>query len=418
MTMSTGVLMCGDALDLLPQVEERSVDLAYVDPPFFTQTKQKGRDRHSGTLREWDDTWDDLATYLNWSSELLRALKSTLKDSGAVMVHCDWRTSHHQRLLLDEVFGQQNFRNEIIWHYRRWTASTSSLQRLHQTIYYYAATSAHEPDVPKVDYSPTTNLEQIWQARTRNESNTTVYQRDGGGITSSGVKRGVPMGDVWDIPYLNPKAKERVGYPTQKPVALLERLIALASPESGVVLDPCCGSGTTLVAATLLNRRYVGIDRLPEAVGLSRLRLADPIKSVSAVLLRGRTSFTRIGNSGVLDVLQVLQAHVVHRSRLIDGYLSPSGLRALGLPDTWSVPIKVQTSDDVHPLDEAFADIVRKKESELGLLLRPGGVEHLHGRILVAPIPTAETLDAILHQIRLQVQAILGVESRTSSVTA
>lgn len=109
-----------------------------------------------------------------------------------------------------------------------------------------------------VEYSPSTNVDQILQQRTRDASGKSVYRKDiNGTILSNGAKRGVPLGDVWDIPYLNPKARERVGYPTQKPILLLERIIQLSTQVGDVVLDPCCGSGTTLVAAKLLQRELL-----------------------------------------------------------------------------------------------------------------------------------------------------------------
>jgi site-specific DNA-methyltransferase (adenine-specific) len=321
------------------------------------------------------------------------------------MVHCDWRTSHRQRVLLDEIFGEENFRNEIIWHYRRWTAAANTLQRLHQTILYYAVSQRHVPDVPLVAYSPTTNLDQIWQARSRNADNVSVYQLELGEPVNSGAKRGVPLGDVWDLPYLNPKARERVGYPTQKPLALLEQLILLACPASGLVIDPCCGSGTTLVAAKLLGRSFIGIDIAPEAVQLAKSRLENPVRSDSAVVRNGRKSFERSADqTPVLTVLALLGAHVVHRNTLIDGYLSPEGLRVLGLRSDLSVPVKVDLLGDAE-LEARFRQVVRKKGSEIGLLVVPGAAVTFNDRVAKIPPPTPEDVTELRLRVRHLVQA-------------
>lgn len=250
-------MLLGDALAIIPEIiPSQSIDLAYIDPPFFTQSIQRSRSRSTASSHEFSDKWEDLSAYISWISELLSLCRDSLRPTGAIFLHCDWPVSHRIRVALDEVLGEDNFRNEIVWSYRKWTNSRASLQRTHQSIFYYSVSKAHQPIVPYVDYSPTTNLDQIWQARSRDERNISVYKTEEDGVANSGPKRGVPMGDVWDIPVLNPKAKERVGYPTQKPLTLLERVVTIGSNPGDVVLDPCCGSGTTLVAAKMNGRHW------------------------------------------------------------------------------------------------------------------------------------------------------------------
>ena len=141
-------------------------------------------------------------------------------------------------------------------------------------------------------YSPTTNIDQILQERKRSETGKVIYKRDEkGDVVPSKEKRGVPISDVWEIPFLNPKAKERVGYPTQKPIELLERIIKLSTDPGDCVLDPFCGSGTTLVSAALLGRTFIGIDNNPEAVRLCRQRLETPFKTDSNLLKTGADSY-------------------------------------------------------------------------------------------------------------------------------
>jgi len=223
--------------------------------------------------------------------------------------------------LLDQVFGAGQFRAEIIWQYRRWSNAQRGLLPAHQTIFHYSKSERYIFHPLYVEYSPATNVDQITQRRTRDAHGKAVYARDGAGrVLSSGAKKGVPLSDVWDIPYLNPKAKERIGYPTQKPVLLLERILRLASDPGDLVLDPCCGSGTTLVAAALLGRRSIGIDSSAQALALARQRLEQPMKTESLLLQKGREAY-RDADAQLLQQLGDLELVPVQRNRGMDALL-------------------------------------------------------------------------------------------------
>ena len=141
----------------------------------------------------------------------------------------------------------------------------------HQNIFWYSKSENYKFIPLYEEYSPSTNVDQILQKRSRNENNVSEYAKDANGDTIvSSQKKGVPLSDVWDIPFLNPKAKERTGYPTQKPLLLLERIISIVTNENDVVLDPFLGSGTTVVAAKLLKRRYIGFDISEDAISLAK----------------------------------------------------------------------------------------------------------------------------------------------------
>jgi site-specific DNA-methyltransferase (adenine-specific) len=171
-------------------------------------------------------------------------------------------------------------------------------------------------------YSESTNVDQILQKRVRDDRGKTIYARDNAGQPiSNGAKRGVPLGDVWEIPYLNPKAKERVGYPTQKPVLLMEKIVELTTDPNDLVVDPFCGSGTTVVAAQLLGRRAIGIDTSQDAIELTRQRLANPIRTSSRLLERGRESYVRT-DLDQLECLRGLDYHPVQRNKGIDAVLA------------------------------------------------------------------------------------------------
>jgi site-specific DNA-methyltransferase (adenine-specific) len=315
----------GDCREVLPALAAGSARLAYLDPPFFTQRVQRLAPRDTGpeggTGFEFSDLWSGQREYAVFLQQCLSEVHRVLSPDGAVFFHCDRRAAHVARGVLDQIFGARQFRNEIIWQYRRWSNAQRALLPAHQTIYHYSKSGEYVFHPMFVEYSPATNIDQILQRRTRDARGKAVYARDEAGrVLNGGAKKGVPLGDVWDIPYLNPKAKERVGYPTQKPVLLLQRIIELASDPGDLVLDPCCGSGTTLVAAQLLGRRSLGIDASQPAIALARQRLAQPMRSESALLQRGREAY-RAADPELLAELGDLELVPVQRNRGMDAIL-------------------------------------------------------------------------------------------------
>lgn len=191
----------------------------------------------------------------------------------------------------------------------------------HQTILFYSKSGEFQFNTLFGDYSPTTNLDQILQERERNELGKASYKRDKtGSPILAGEKKGVPISDVWEIPFLNPKAKERVGYPTQKPIELLERIIRISTNKGDLVLDPFCGSGTTLVSAKLLERRFIGMDINPEAIELCRKRLETPFKTNSTLLSAGVDAYKTKTNEE-LAILQQFDCDIVQRNKGIDAFL-------------------------------------------------------------------------------------------------
>ncbi len=191
----------------------------------------------------------------------------------------------------------------------------------HQNIYFFSKYQNFKFFPIYTSYSETTNIDQILQRRTRDEHNKSVYELDENGDFKYGdKKKGVPLTDVWEIPYLNPKAKERVGYPTQKPLLLLERIIQLTTEKGDRILDPFCGSGTTCVAAKLLEREFIGIDKSSEAVELSLSRLNNPVKTSSNLLKNGRKSYLN-ADKYALALLKGIDFNPVQRNKGIDAIL-------------------------------------------------------------------------------------------------
>lgn len=298
-----------------------TADLAYLDPPYFTRRVHRLSPRDRSKEFSFEDLWSSQKEYGAFLLERLRATHRVISDHGSLFFHCDRNAVHIARLLLDEVFGAENFRSEIIWYYRRWSNSQRGLLPAHQTILYYTKSAEFTFNEMLTEYSPSTNVDQILQRRSRDEFNKSVYARDDdGNVIANGNKRGVPLGDVWDIPFLNPKAKERAGYPTQKPLLLLERIISLATNEGDSVLDPFCGSGTTLVAAQSLGRTAIGIDVSEDAVALTKTRLNGSVRSNSRLLEVGREAY-RNADDAVLAMLQGLEYNPVQRNKGIDAIL-------------------------------------------------------------------------------------------------
>lgn len=362
-------VLLGDCLDVMGQMASESVHLVYLDPPFFTQKSHKLVTRDRQREFSFDDLWASHTEYAHFLFERLQEIRRVLYPTGALFFHCDRNASHIVRILLDEVLGAENFRSEIIWHYRRWSNAQKNLLPAHQTIYYYTRSDSYTFNPLLGDYSASTNVDQIWQRRRRDEDGKSVYALDEKGeAIPNGAKKGVPLSDVWDIPYLNPKAGERTGYPTQKPVLLLERIITIASNENDLVLDPFCGSGTTLVAAALLGRRVIGIDSSEDAVEIARGRLQNPSKSESNLLQVGRAAYAN-ADEDALALLQGLDVVPVQRNRGIDAFVK-------GDIDGYPIPIRVQRPNETIP--EAAALLHRAgstKNAPLMILvaLRAGG---------------------------------------------
>ena len=321
--------------------------MAYLDPPFFTQKVHRLRPRDRSKEFSFEDLWSSQKEYGTFLLDRLRAAHRVISERGSLFFHCDRNSVHVARLLLDEVFGAENFRSEIIWHYRRWSNSQRGLLPAHQTILYYTKSDQFVFKEVWTEYSPATNVDQILQRRSRDDFNKSVYDRDDdGNVIANGNKRGVPLGDVWDIPLLNPKAKERTGYPTQKPLLLLERIINLVTNVGDCVIDPFCGSGTTLVAAQSLGRVAIGIDVSEEAVSLSKKRLSESVRSSSRLLEVGREAY-RNADEMALAMLRGLDFVPVQRNHGIDAILKQEF-------DGGPVPIRVQR------VGETLLDAARK----------------------------------------------------------
>ena len=260
---------------LLPEFTEQ-INLIYIDPPFMT-----GRDFKNGAQLAFSDKWDnDLDTYLQWLYETFMLLKLLLTPDGSLYVHLDWRVTHYARVILDEVFGLNSradgpgFKNEIIWHYQSGGRSQKRYASKHDTILFYSKSAQYCFHGERIGERRGTQKRNHMKKWVDTDGHTHWTIHSAGRLYSYGEDTRMTPTDVWsDISHLQQKDPERNGYATQKPAALLERVILASSDENDLVLDCFCGSGVTPVVAEQLGRRWIACDQSEVALKLTRERI-------------------------------------------------------------------------------------------------------------------------------------------------
>ncbi len=265
-------LILGDNLEILKNLESESVDLIYLDPPFFSNRNYEVIWGDKGEVRSFEDRWaGGVDHYIAWLKERVEQMHRILKSTGSIFLHCDWHADAYIRVfILDKIFGQSNFVNEIIWCYNKWSVAGRSFSKNHDSILFYSKSQNYKYNQQFQDRAASTlkrfGKNEIISA-VDNKGNRLPSQ------ISEKESKGVKMYDWWQVPIIAPSGKERIGYPTQKPEALLERIIQCASNEGDVILDPFVGGGTTVAVAERLKRKWIGIDQSVQAVKVSEMRL-------------------------------------------------------------------------------------------------------------------------------------------------
>ena len=262
-------LICGDNLEVLSTIEKESIDLIYIDPPFFSNRNYEILWGDEAEIRSFEDRWEGgINVYIEWMKERAIELHRVLKPTGSFYLHCDWHAGHYLKIMCDEVFGYSNFQNEIAWYYRGGGVSKTRFGRRHDTIFFY--TKGHKwtfnPDEIRTPYSKET-LERL-QYRAKAFRGDKIYDN------YEANPEGKHPDDVWIMQPIMPSAKERLGYPTQKPEALLERIVKASTNKNNIVLDAFCGCGTALAVAEKLGRQWIGMDISPSAIALIKNRLS------------------------------------------------------------------------------------------------------------------------------------------------
>lgn len=306
--VAENTLYYGDNLDVLRRhIQDETVDLIYLDPPFNSKAtynvlfgEQNGA-QAAAQIKAFEDTWrwdqaaaeayqevvesggkvsqamqafrtflgdNDMLAYLAMMAPRLVELRRVLRPTGSIYLHCDPTASHYLKILMDAVFGANNFRNEIVWCYRGGGSPKKDFGRRHDIILRYSKSEEYffDPDPVRTPY----------QAEGIHRKDDSMWGKHKG---TDKVYKPHPLGkipeDWWPINILNANDPERLGYPTQKPESLLERIILASSNERDVVLDPFCGCGTAIAVAQRINRRWIGIDITHLAITLIKHRLHD-----------------------------------------------------------------------------------------------------------------------------------------------
>jgi len=440
--LETNVLLCEDNLDALPQIPSECIDLIYLDPPFFSNRQYEVIWGDEAEMRSFRDRWrGGIKNYIDWIKQRAVELQRVLKPTGAVYLHCDPHASHYLKVMLDGIFGGENFRNEIIW---KRTSAHSSAKRfgpVHDVILvygksknveWYGSTVPHDPEyvegffrqvepdsgrrfhanvltgsgtrrgdsgLPWRGYNPTEHgrhwavpgkmIDQLGlEGLTLHEKLDALdaagrihWPQRGAGYPRlkyyEDELAGQPAPDVWtDIRPVG-RSKERQGYPTQKPEALLERIIMASSREGAVILDPFCGCGTTVAVASRLRRKWIGIDISPTAMRVIRRRLnRDHIYD-----------FRIDGLPETEDDLRKLE-HFEFQNWVIDvlhGKHSPRKVGDMGI-DGYSflelAPIQVKQVDRVdRPELDKFETAVRRDGKQKGYIVAFGFSKGAHDEV-------------------------------------
>ena len=298
--MKNRTLYFGDNLEILrKKIPDETFDLIYLDPPFNSNRNynvlfKEGLQDSPAQVHAFEDSWhwagdskhtfdhlvtkstgdisnlmqalekmighNDMLAYLTMMTVRLIELHRVLKNTGSIYLHCDPTASHYLKVVMDAIFGKKNFRNEIIWFYKTGGASKDHFSKKHDTIFFYTKTE---------DYFFCPQKEKSYMMHEYGFKKSEFFKDEKGQYTF------VLMKDVWEIPSVGSADKQRLGFPTQKPEALLERIIKASSKEGDLILDPFCGCGTTVSVAERLKRNWVGIDITTLAINLIKRRLRD-----------------------------------------------------------------------------------------------------------------------------------------------
>lgn len=314
--LKNNFLYYGDNLKILRNhIDSESVNLIYLDPPFNSSAnynilfKEPSGKQSAAQITAFEDTWhwgeeseatyhelvnnapddlvkliqalrdflgeSDMMAYLTMMSPRLVELHRVLKPTGSIYLHCDSTAGAYLRIMMDAIFSLRCFRNEIIWSYRRWPSKSKAYQTMHDVILYYVKTPSGL-ETFNIEYEPNSpSYEKRFGGKTQMLDPETKTRK----ITLDEDSKGLPRRDVWEISILAGSSKERLGYPTQKPEALLERIIKTSSNEGDIVLDPFCGCGTSITVAERLHRKWIGIDITHLAVSLIKNRMQDTFGS-------------------------------------------------------------------------------------------------------------------------------------------
>ncbi len=442
--LDTRVIYCGDNLEQLAKLPDACVDLIYIDPPFNSNRNYEVFWGETKEKRAFEDRHESTRAYIDYMRPRCVQLARVLKKTGSFYYHCDWHASHYVKVMLDQILGENNFQSEIIWH--RTLAkglAFTGFPNNHDTIFLYGGGEEITFNRPYNPYDPENLDEKTAGKYSHRDPDGRLYQLDNltnpnpnrpnltyeflghtkvwrwtkermqeayeAGIVvqpSPGAvprmkryldeQEGRPIDTVWtDIPPINSQAKERLGYPTQKPLALLDRIVRASSKENDIVLDAFCGCGTALVAAQNLKRQWIGIDISPTACRVMAKRLRDVcgLPESEPLWKAGRGFVVRdlpwseeklrvippfefenwavIALGGIPNKVQVGDMGVDGRIYPVSSAAEPYRLKEgeLGLKERW-YPIQVKQKDKVgRPDIDSFEAMMMREDCEKGFFV-------------------------------------------------
>jgi len=313
--IDTRVIYCGDNLEQLRKFPDGCVDLIYIDPPFNSNRNYEVFWGETKEKRSFEDRHASTQAYIEFMRPRCIELHRVLKKTGSFYYHCDWHASHYVKIMLDQIFGENQFQNEIVWQRFNFHADAHRFGNVHDVIFFYTTSEKYTWNPQYKNFKESYIKSHFTHSDERGRYTLDNLNPPGGrgpvyefhGLTrpwrfteekmntlekegliyvapngTPRVKRylkeqkGHAIHTIWtDIPPINSQSKERLGYPTQKPLALLDRIIKASSNPNDIVLDAFCGCGTALVSAENLNRQWIGIDISPTACRVMAKRMRD-----------------------------------------------------------------------------------------------------------------------------------------------
>jgi DNA modification methylase len=458
--VDTRIIYCGDCLDQLRKLPDACVDLIYIDPPFNSNRNYEVFWGETKEKRSFEDRHASTQAYIEFMRPRCMELARVIKSTGSFYYHCDWHASHYIKVMLDQIMGENQFQNEIIWKRTNARGDTQRWPRMHDTIFLYSGQDGKQTFEPLMLPGNEAKIAHTLITWTDGQKYNT-FDLTGAGITVKGEsgepwrgfdpkrfgrhwgyahsqmeewdragfihwpkKQGaaggfprrrdekpfvaqarlVQSGDVWtDIDRLNQTAKERLGYPTQKPLPLLERIITASSKANDIVLDAFCGCGTALIAAQKLGRQWIGIDISPTACRVmadrlrkecalredeaawrvgrgfivrdlpwseERLRKIPPFEfeNWAVIALGGVPNKAKVGDMGIDGRIYPVSA-VEHRRTTAQRREREAGARELGFMDHW-YPIQVKQKDKAgRPDIDSFEAVMTREDRTKGFFV-------------------------------------------------
>jgi len=409
-------LYCGDCLVVLDMVPDSSIDLIYIDPPFYSQRVYETIWGEEAERFAFEDRWSGgINHYVNYLVSRIKKMHAKLKDAGSFYIHLDWHISHYMKVELDKLFGYGNLQNEIIWQRTSAHSDAKRFGHIHDTLFFYSKSGTftwnplfgpHSPEYVQKFYrfndavrgqyrldhiirsqsmGPRPNLSYEykrfrpqWGWRVNREK---LKKLDADGrIEWSKTGRpylrrylnemkGTALTSMWtDIVPVQAHAKERLGYPTQKPLALLERIVTASSNRGDLVMDAYCGCGTTLAAAQKLGRRWIGVDISQSAIRVVEQRLRK----------LGATNYEVHGLVKSIKELRALDPFEFQNWAInaVYGQHSPRKIADMGIDGFTFMerhPIQVKQMDHVgRPVIDAFAGALQREKEKRGMVIAFG----------------------------------------------